>query len=400
MVEYEVTQAFCPQCGVQLRKGTRRFGPARVVCGNCKAILRTGLDQWADLSTGRKIAVSLAEILTPSWIRATDFRGVLVWALVHPFLCVMLGMPFSMIFMHMEGDPAKTFWLVPLGSLIYPTLLVVRVALMIRESSAYTRRGKMPVWGKRVGEEQAKDRAVASRYRSRRYRIVLRLLALVLAGAWFALFSVFVRSTPLLTAGLTANSQRAGIAMAPVHVVGSVVMVELARCMGYRKRTTYSVAVVTLLFAPIALLIAALLMRHRVNRLISTIKSSDAAISRGRATGTEIVAYNKASRELADVRSPTAVEPLTRYLRDWNADIRRMVASVLGEIGDRRAVAPLIRCLGDKDDGVRSSAATALGKIGDTQATEALNAALKDESDDVRSAAAQALDAITGNAEA
>ena len=144
MVEYEVSHTFCPQCGLQLRKGTRRFGPARVVCGNCGATLRTGLDQWAELSTGRKIAVFLAEILMPSWIRAPGCQGLLIWALVQPSLWTMLAMPFAMI--SMQGDPAETGWLMTLGFVIYPVLLVVRLALMIRESNAYTRDGVVPAW--------------------------------------------------------------------------------------------------------------------------------------------------------------------------------------------------------------------------------------------------------------
>jgi HEAT repeat protein len=188
--------------------------------------------------------------------------------------------------------------------------------------------------------------------------------------------------------------------MVLVHIGGAAVVAELLRCLGNGKKTAYVAAILALLFAPIALPIVALFTRHRVSGLIKAIKNSNASFSRGRITDTEIAAHAEASRALADVRNPTAVEPLTRALRDRDAEIRQIAASVLGEIGDKRAIAPLIQALKDRDSDVRSAAAAALGKIGDAQAVEPLNAALKDENDSVRSTVAQALDAIAGKAKA
>jgi hypothetical protein len=402
-IHYTISTHVCPHCNNKLIGGQRRFGPAQVRCGHCDAVLQTGLDEWADLSTTRRISAAIEEIVLPSWIGAAGCTGLLLKALTQLFLWAVVPSPLYFIAMILDPNMqsiATVLLFIVVGPLVYPALLAVRLVRMIRESQAHTRRGEIPVWGKEVAKAQAQERAVAGRYLDKRYRILLRLLALALAAAWFELFSIFLRSTPLLTAGLTANSQLAGIALVLVHTGGAVVVAELLRCLGNDKKGAYAIAVLTLLFAPIALPIAALLTRHRVSGLIKTIKNSNASIRRGRATETEFRAHTEAWQALADVRNPTAVEPLTQALRDRDADVRQAAASVLGEIGDKRAVASLIQALKDKDGRVHAAAATALGKIGDTQAIEPLNAALKDESDSVRSAAAQALDTIAGKAKA
>lgn len=402
-IDYTVRTKVCPHCNNKLIGGQRRFGPAQVRCGHCDAILQTGLDEWANLPTGRKILAAIEEIVLPSWIGAVGCTGLLLKVLTQLFLWTVV--PFPLYFVAMILDPdmhssAAVLLIIVVAPLVYPALLAVRLARMIRESLAYTRQGEIPVWGKEAAKAQAQESAVAGRYLDKRYQILLRLLVLVLAVAWFKLFPIFLHSTPLLTAGLTANSQLAGIALVLVHIGGAVVVAELLRCLGNGKKGAYVVAVLTLLFAPMALPIAALFSKHRVTGLMNALRSSNAAFSRGEITDIVMTTHTSAYQALAAVRNPTAVEPLIRATRDRDEEIRRLAAMVLGEIGDKKALMPLIQALKDKDSGVRSNAATALGKIGDAQAAEPLNAALKDENDDVRSAVAQALDAIAGKAAA
>lgn len=98
-----------------------------------------------------------------------------------------------------------------------------------------------------------------------------------------------------------------------------------------------------------------------------------------------------------------AVRPLIDTLRNPYYPARPLVASTLGQIGDRRAVEPLIEALRDPDKLVRYHAALALGKLKDRRAVEPLIYALFDEMPPigpdpltgdpmtVRAAAAQAL---------
>jgi hypothetical protein len=395
-IRYTVRRNVCPHCGHLLSGGQRRFGPPQIRCGRCGAVLQTGLAAWADLSPVRKILAAVEEIILPSWINAVGCTGLLVKAFTQLFLWAIVQMPLILIVTGSDpkmGNAISVLLVGIVGPLLYPALLAMRLGRMIRESQAYTQRGDPPVWGTRVAEEQANERAIAGRYVNARYRILLRLLALVLAVAWFMLLYVFLYSTPLLTAGLTAISRLAGIAMILVHIGGAVVVAELLRCLGYNQKAAYVIAVLTLFFAPLALSIIALFIKHRVSGLISTIKSDSVST-----TTAAIEAYTAAWQALADVRSPTAVEPLVRALLDRKTSVREVAASTLGEIGDKRAIVPLIQALKDKESSVRSVAATALGKVGDAQAVKPLNAALKDENDPVRAATTQALNAIVGKA--
>ncbi|MCS7264747.1 MAG: HEAT repeat domain-containing protein [Armatimonadetes bacterium] len=74
-----------------------------------------------------------------------------------------------------------------------------------------------------------------------------------------------------------------------------------------------------------------------------------------------------------------AVRPLIEALQNPRYSARPLVASTLGQIGDRRAVEPLIQTLKDQDKLVRYHAALALGKLKDRRAVKPLIYALFDE---------------------
>lgn len=90
---------------------------------------------------------------------------------------------------------------------------------------------------------------------------------------------------------------------------------------------------------------------------------------------------------------PHAVEPLISALKDKNLDIRRMAASILGNIKDPRAVSPLTVALNDENRNVRMMAAWSLAQIG-TPSIESLVAALRDGDSPARGDAAWALGKI------
>lgn len=71
---------------------------------------------------------------------------------------------------------------------------------------------------------------------------------------------------------------------------------------------------------------------------------------------------------LGETRQPTAVPPLLKALTHRNGNIRRLAASALGKIGDRRAVGPLCKLLVDAKPQVRQYAIAALRRIGDPSA--------------------------------
>jgi HEAT repeat protein len=81
---------------------------------------------------------------------------------------------------------------------------------------------------------------------------------------------------------------------------------------------------------------------------------------------------------LGDIRDPRAVPALIEALvKDPDENIRVASAEALGKIKDRRAVSPLLDCLMRDNQGwLGYAAAEALGEIGDDQALEPLIAAL------------------------
>lgn len=74
-----------------------------------------------------------------------------------------------------------------------------------------------------------------------------------------------------------------------------------------------------------------------------------------------------------------AVRPLIEALQNPHYPARPLIASTLGQIGDRRAVEPLIHALKDQDKLVRYHAALALGKLKDQRAIRPLIHSLFDE---------------------
>jgi HEAT repeat protein len=101
---------------------------------------------------------------------------------------------------------------------------------------------------------------------------------------------------------------------------------------------------------------------------------------------------------MGNMEAGPAVPALIRLLTDRSAKVRRGAVAALGEITDEQAVAPLGALLiKDPDPGVRVEAAFRLGKFGGAAAKPALTAALKDSNADVRRLAAAALKDIGGS---
>lgn len=112
--------------------------------------------------------------------------------------------------------------------------------------------------------------------------------------------------------------------------------------------------------------------------------------------GFELIrSYRDAFGEL--VHAVNQARPVIRFMAELNSrdpNVREMMATRLGELGDPVAVESLITALSDIDPDVRFAAAEALGKLTMDVAIKPLIARLDDEDPDVRSAAAEALAAI------
>jgi hypothetical protein len=397
MIKYTIETNVCSKCGNTLISKRHWFGPAEIRCGQCETVLRTGFDEWDKLPPDRKFLYAVGEILWPSWIGATGCNGIFVKLLVQVFLWTIAPMPLVFILAIFDPElqsPISILTILFLGPLVYPILLAIRLTRMIRESQAYTQQGVIPVWGKRAVSPQ-EERGVSARHQSSGYGWLLRLIALGLTYAWFQVFIILLHQTPIFP-GVTPplSNWLAFGALIVVHVVGAMVIADLMRCLGQTRKHARVIGVVTFIFAPFALPIAALFSKHRVTGLLNTVRTSNAALMRGRATSLEINASVDALTQLEQVRNPTSVGPLVQALGDRDPEIRRTVAGVLGEIGDKRAVAPLIKTLKDPDARTRAASATALGKIGDNSALAPLKAASEDQDENVQRAIKEALETI------
>lgn len=99
----------------------------------------------------------------------------------------------------------------------------------------------------------------------------------------------------------------------------------------------------------------------------------------------------EAVEQLADLRSPLAVEELVTALDDVSFEVRERAAQALGAIRDSRAVPALSEKLFDPAAGIGELAAQALAVIGDREATPALMRAAIGPDATVRVASLKAL---------
>lgn len=91
------------------------------------------------------------------------------------------------------------------------------------------------------------------------------------------------------------------------------------------------------------------------------------------------------------------IDPLIARLKNSNPKIRREVADILGDAGDKKAVKYLIPLLKDENEYVRQAAARALGKLKDKEAVEPLIDRLRDSDINVRFFSIWALGEIKDN---
>jgi len=88
---------------------------------------------------------------------------------------------------------------------------------------------------------------------------------------------------------------------------------------------------------------------------------------------------------------PVAVEPVSRYISNWQGPVGTLVPELVGRLGLDSVVGLLARNAGDRDPETRAAIATALGRIGGRAALAPLLDLLRDLVDTVRIAAAYAL---------
>lgn len=117
--------------------------------------------------------------------------------------------------------------------------------------------------------------------------------------------------------------------------------------------------------------------KEAVNTLL-TISLDDASVDEliGLLASSDNAGLRNSAVEALERLESRAVPLLLGRLRDLDQDVRKFVADILGNIGDRSAVAALVETLGDPDANVSAAAAENLGKIGDPRAVAHLVDAL------------------------
>ncbi len=105
----------CAQCRNRLRGGWPKFGSEAVKCGYCGTVMHTGLTTWSNLPAGKKLLLALRELLVPTSMGGDVMSGLIIG---------LLG------------------WC----SFIGAVPLILRFALMVKESSDYTRTDEPPTW--------------------------------------------------------------------------------------------------------------------------------------------------------------------------------------------------------------------------------------------------------------
>jgi hypothetical protein len=157
MATYEVRSLKCSSCGQKLVWGYRRFGPSRVRCGRCGTVLATRLPDWKGALPGPRETRAwwaLAELFSPSWTGTPGAAGfffslfaftVIVAVLIRGVLALQNSIP---------GATLNVVGI--LAILIYPALLLARLARMARETNSYNRTQEPPVWPRRLARFRRK----------------------------------------------------------------------------------------------------------------------------------------------------------------------------------------------------------------------------------------------------
>jgi hypothetical protein len=171
MATYEVKRVVCSKCGKKLGWGFRRFGPREIRCGHCQTLLSTNFESdwmqpfpaWGDGDSwfnSNKLRLSLAELLVPSWLGVPGLMGFIFHMFVFAVFTGVVTIVALPVTLWASGlaDPAHHgLWVRGFGFLVtlgvtlvtilaYPTLLVGRLYLLVREVNASYRTKMPPIW--------------------------------------------------------------------------------------------------------------------------------------------------------------------------------------------------------------------------------------------------------------
>jgi hypothetical protein len=138
--------ARCSRCGTILKRGTPRFGPREVKCGECGHVMETGLTPWADLPATRRIIVGLGEIIAPSRWGKVFFVLLLEFVLASLYVCG-LTIVLAGISAFLPSWAAPVPWVIAgVGTLALLTIPVVRLVRMVKESNQYSETATPVEW--------------------------------------------------------------------------------------------------------------------------------------------------------------------------------------------------------------------------------------------------------------
>jgi hypothetical protein len=149
MVTHNILRSLCPNCQHTFFRGPRGFGPAAVKCKKCGNVVNTGLRSWKSLSGFQKAWQVIRELMTPTFIGSDSgmIRLILSGALWMGTLAIPI-VPISPFFERMSKSGSSAFLVVALtlGMLVYPALILRRLARMIRDAKRGDSEATQVLW--------------------------------------------------------------------------------------------------------------------------------------------------------------------------------------------------------------------------------------------------------------
>ena len=156
-IVYKLRYRACPNCGQRLKLGRPRFGPEKVVCGNCGETLETHLASWESLGAGQKTKQVFGELFAPSYVGAYWSITGLAYALINLAFLAMVFVGLAFIFSTLFDFSAYNMTL-GVGELIVGSLVTLAYPFKhlqreIDGSANYAKTGAAPTWFVGKGRE-------------------------------------------------------------------------------------------------------------------------------------------------------------------------------------------------------------------------------------------------------
>jgi hypothetical protein len=157
-MKWTQTNLLCPKCNGLIRTGYRYFGPSLIVCGHCNETINSGLKTWRELGIGRRIFITFAELIWPSWMGINKLDGIVIRLLLELTLFVTFGLALWGIYCGISYGLGAVFGNVNFANetnieflgysmfFSFPIFHLVRLIRMIIESNTFSMNRVPPLW--------------------------------------------------------------------------------------------------------------------------------------------------------------------------------------------------------------------------------------------------------------